>query len=131
MYGLATRRRSADSRPTSGSRTPEYSSAMVLSNAGILSNDEDIAGYIVESLSTSSDEDVPQTSTGKERQTPRMELTESTSGIGWKFANQGWQDSDMLVYISNKEFRSQSPQFGSRRVLHNFPGREIWECELC
>jgi len=91
MYGLATRRKSADSRPPSGAQTPEYTSAMVLSGAGTLASEEDIAGYLVESLSTSSDEDVPQTSTGKGRQTSRMELTESRSGIGWKFANQGKQ----------------------------------------
>jgi hypothetical protein len=89
MYGLATRRRSADSRPASGARTPEYTSAMVLSGSKTLVGEEDIAGYFVESLSTSSDEDTPQTSTVNERRASGMELTESRSGIGWKFANQG------------------------------------------
>jgi hypothetical protein len=87
MYGLATRRKSAHSRPASGAQTPEYTSAMVLSGAGALNSDDDIAGYLVESLSTSSEEDVPQTSKGK--RPPGMELTESSSGIGWKFANPG------------------------------------------
>jgi hypothetical protein len=89
MYGLATRHKSADSRPTSGARTPDYASAVVLSGSGALSTEEDIAGYFVESLSTSSDEDAPQTSISKGRQPSGMELTESRSGIGWKFANQG------------------------------------------
>jgi hypothetical protein len=96
MYGLATRHKSADSRPASGARTPEYASAIVLSGAAALNNEEDIAGYFVESLSTSSDEDMPQTSIGKERQTSRLELTESRSGIGWKFANQGTDPCESL-----------------------------------
>lgn len=96
MYGLATRRKSADSRPTSGTRTREYASAMVLSGGGTLTSEEDIAGYFVESLSTSSDEDIPQTSTGKGRRTSGMELTESRSGIVWKFANQGNHPSQAL-----------------------------------
>lgn len=96
MYGSATRRKAADSRPASGSRTPEYASAMVLSSAGLLNSEEDIAGYFVENLSTSSEEDVPQTETGKGRQPSGMELTESRSGIGWKFANQGMFLSQIL-----------------------------------
>jgi hypothetical protein len=44
---------------------------MVLSGAGMLNSEEDIAGYFVG------------------RQPSGMELTESRSGIGWKFANQG------------------------------------------
>jgi hypothetical protein len=75
---------------------PEYASAIVLSGAAALNNEEDIAGYLVESLSTSSDEDMPQTSTGKERQTSRLALTESRSGIGWKFANQGIDPCESL-----------------------------------
>ena len=96
MYGLATRRKSAVSRPASGARTPEYASAMVLSSAGALNTEDDIAGYFVESISNSSDDDVPQTSTSKGRQPSGMELTESRSGIGWKFANQGRQPSQFL-----------------------------------
>ncbi|PMD47641.1 hypothetical protein L207DRAFT_576408 [Hyaloscypha variabilis F] len=111
MYGLATRRKSADSRPPSGAQTPEYTSAMVLSGAGTLASEEDIAGYLVESLSTSSDEDVPQTSTGKGRQTSRMELTESRSGIGWKFANQGLNLLSLAVEESSTI--SQDARFGN------------------
>jgi hypothetical protein len=91
MRGLVTKGKSADSRPASGARTPEYASAMVLSGGKALVGGEDIAGYFVESLSASSDEDVPQTSTGKGTRTSGMELTEVRSGIGWKFANQGKQ----------------------------------------
>jgi hypothetical protein len=69
---------------------------MVLSSAGLLNSEEDIAGYFVENLSTSSEEDVPQTETGKGRQPSGMELTESRSGIGWKFANQGMFLSQIL-----------------------------------
>lgn len=95
MYGLASRRKPADSRPSTGSstssgtRTPDvgYTSAMVLSN-GMTMADEESARYYVESVATSDDEDL-QTTTSKERQPQRVELTESTSGISWKFANQG------------------------------------------
>jgi len=103
MYRLATRRKSADSKPTSGTRTPEYASAMVLSGGGTLNGEEDIAGYFVESLSISSDEDIPQTSTGKGRRTSGMELTESRSGIVWKFANQGNHPSQVLIRFANQE----------------------------
>lgn len=131
MYGLATRRKSADSRPASGARTPEYASAMVLSGAGALSTEEDIAGYLVESLSISSDEDVPQKSTSKGSQPLGMELTESRSGIGWKFANQGEISPQVFEAWLMIIFRIQSPQSGRRRVLYYLPRREIWERELC
>jgi hypothetical protein len=56
--------------------------AMVLSGARVTEE----LGYEIESLS--SDDDLANMgSTGKGRQT--LELTESKSGIGWKFANQG------------------------------------------
>jgi hypothetical protein len=88
MYGLATRRKNTDSRPasstSSGSSTPKagYTNAMVLSSSRNV--DEEVTGYFVESVSE--DEDLSQIP-NKGRQT--MELTESRSGIGWKFANQG------------------------------------------
>jgi hypothetical protein len=93
IYGLNSKRKSADSRPSTGSsassgtRTPDvgYTSAMVLSDRQAVA-DEDMAGYYVESVATSDDE-ISQTKTIKERQ--RVELTENVSGIGWKFANQG------------------------------------------
>lgn len=50
--------------------------------------DEDMAGFCIESVATSDDE-MLQTKTSKARQSERLELTESASGIGWKFANQG------------------------------------------
>lgn len=92
IYGLTSKRKYADSRPSTGSsassgiRTPDvgYTSAMVLSDRQAA--DEDMAGYYVESVATSDDEG-SQTKTIKERQ--RVELTENASGIGWKFANQG------------------------------------------
>lgn len=95
MYGLTTRRKpapsaSADSRPssgsTSGSRTPEYTSAVVLSGSRAMA-EADISGYFIESAS--SDEDRPPALERKERSGQGMELTERKSGIGWKFANQG------------------------------------------
>ena len=56
--------------------------AMVLSGARVTEE----LGYEIES--SSSDDDLTNMgSTVKGRQT--MELTESRSGIGWKFANQG------------------------------------------
>jgi hypothetical protein len=83
MYGLATRRMGANSsRPGSGSRTPDM--AMVLSGARVTEE----LGYEIDSLS--SDDDLANMGSGsKGGQT--MELTESKSGIGWKFANQGKQ----------------------------------------
>jgi hypothetical protein len=92
MYGLATKRKAPDldSRPSSGTRTPElgYTSAMVLSGSAETRYDEQM-DYVVESAS--SDEDTSRPGTGESRQVSGMELRESTSGIGWKFANQGMQ----------------------------------------
>lgn len=82
---------------------------MVLSGAGMLNSEEDIAGYFVENLSTSSEEDVPQTSSSKGTQPSGMELTESRSGIGWKFANQGKSPIKSLRVSINECFRSQPP----------------------
>lgn len=95
MYGLTSRRKNVDSRPSTGSsassgtRTPDvgYTSAMVLSDGRTMA-DEDMAGYYVESVTTSDDEGL-QTKTSKERQSQRVDLSETASGIGWKFANQG------------------------------------------
>ena len=81
MYGLATRRKdNVLSRPGSGSRTPDM--AMVLSGARIMEE----MGYEIDSLS--SDDDLTNMASAGKRK-PMMELTESRSGIGWKFANQG------------------------------------------
>jgi hypothetical protein len=52
-------------------------------------SEEDMTGYFAESVATSSDEDVSPSSTPKAGRAQRMELTESKSGIVWKFANQG------------------------------------------
>lgn len=91
VYGSGRERKSADSRPTStsstssassGVRTPdvEYISAVVRGDGGITAPEEHLAGYYE---GVSSDEETAP----KARQT--SELTESKSGIGWKFANQG------------------------------------------
>ena len=86
MYGSVARRKStaSDSRPNSGMRISDagFTSAIVLSGA----REEEVAEYIVESAS---DEDASRPGTGEGRQPGEMELTESSSGIGWKFANQG------------------------------------------
>lgn len=88
-YGLATKRNSANSRPPSGAGTPpDYTTALVLSG-GALVGEEDTAGYVLDNLSNSSEEDILQMGSDKGRRTPGVELTESSSGIGWKFANQG------------------------------------------
>jgi hypothetical protein len=97
MYGVATRRKSGDSRYSSGSRTPEadYKNAMVLSaRSGAVMGKEEMAGYMIESLSVSSDEDLPGTN---KRRGQGMELTESKSGIRWKFANQGARFSPQYI----------------------------------
>lgn len=108
MYGLAGRRRSIDldSRPSSGSGTPEagYTSAIVLMG-------EREEEYVVESVS---DEDTSRPSTGEGRQLAGMELTEINSGINWKFANQGMrthaQSQAQILMVGN---RAQPPK--SRR----------------
>jgi len=61
-------------------------SAMVLSESAVVAEEEQIE-YVVESAS--SDEDASRPGTGESRSAGRVELTELTSGIGWKFANQG------------------------------------------
>jgi hypothetical protein len=58
---------------------------MVLSGSAVV-REEDHMEYVVESAS---DEDASRPGTGESRQVGGMELMESTSGIGWKFANQG------------------------------------------
>ena len=83
MYGLSTRPKGIDYRgPGSGNRTPDM--AMVLSGTRV-------TGELTYEIESSSSEEDPANirSMGKGRQT--MELTESSSGIGWKFASQGRQ----------------------------------------
>jgi len=76
-----------------------------------LNGEEDGAGYFVESLSNSSDEDVPRKGTSKGRQPLGRELTESRSGIGWKFANQGL--SLLSLAVEESSIISQNPRFGN------------------
>lgn len=96
MYGLAKRRKSkpTDSRPSSGtssagSRTPEggYTNALVLSDARAIMADEEMSAYFVESAS--SDEESTSGFQRSKGKSIGMEVAESKSGIGWKFANQG------------------------------------------
>lgn len=129
MYGLPTRRKSADSRPSSGARTPEYTFAMVLAG-GQLADQDDMGGFYPESLSNSSDDDLAPASSGKSRRTTGMELTENRSGIGWKFANQGTSPSAVPARLT-RESRSQPPQSCSRRVLHPIPRPTIRKREFC
>ena len=88
MYGLTSRRNGAGSRPSSstssGSSTPnaEYANAMVLSGSRAV--EEELTRYAVEPGLL--DEELPQAANRKRQ---LMVLTESQSGIGWKFANQG------------------------------------------
>lgn len=97
MYGMARKRKPAVSRPSSGSstssassgsRTPEagYTSAMVLSDSRAVAVDDGLAGYFVESASSDEETLTPRK---RRAQGQGMELSESKSGIGWKFANQG------------------------------------------
>jgi len=90
MYQLGTRRKSADSRPStgtsSGSSTPGgYTSAMVLSDLKGIDGDDKVLYYV-----DGSNEEGFGTSTPMERRGSRLELTEVKSGIGWKFAHQGF-----------------------------------------
>ncbi|KAF4630970.1 hypothetical protein G7Y89_g7166 [Cudoniella acicularis] len=124
MYGLATCRRSAHSRTTSGSRTPDsgYASAMVLSRSANFGSDDDISGYFGDSVS--SDEDASQNGTG----TPQngavyaMQLTEvdSGTGISWKFANQGLSLLGLAVQESSnsQDQRIESATFTRQLYIH-------------
>lgn len=89
LLGFAASRQPSetDPRPSSGARTPEeqYRSTMVLSGSGTAMA-EDTASYIIESAS---EDDTSRPSTSERRRAVGMELTESSSGIAWKFANQG------------------------------------------
>jgi hypothetical protein len=59
---------------------------MVLSGSAVAGEEEQME-YVVESAF--SDEDASRPGTGEFRQAGGVDLTELTSGIGWKFANQG------------------------------------------
>lgn len=86
-YGLVGRRKSQIGTPKSdsGAYTPEagYTSTMVLSSSPATGDDSSTEYSVEGALSY---EDSPRQVTGEYR---RMELTESATGIEWKFANQG------------------------------------------
>ncbi|TVY51651.1 hypothetical protein LCER1_G006161 [Lachnellula cervina] len=116
MYGLVGRRRSIDldSRPSSGSGTPEagYTSAIVLMG-------EREEEYVVESVS---DEDTSRPSTGEGRQLAGMELTEINSGINWKFANQGLSLLSLAVEESSvisRDNRLGNASFARQLYIHS------------
>lgn len=67
----------------------DHMSAMVLSEGKAMVADDDMAGYYVDSVSTSDDEGMQTNKHGGARQSHRAELTETSSGIVWKFASQG------------------------------------------
>ncbi len=115
MYGGTRKQRPLDPRPSSksstssassGIRTPEagYTSALVLSDTRTLTAEDDLVGYFD---GISSDEEA---SSSKAQQRQGMELTETQSGIGWKFANQGKLN---YPYVGNVNiltmYRSQPP----------------------
>lgn len=117
MYGLANRRKSVpeQSRPSSGrsstgSRTPDgtYTNALVLSDARTRVANDEVAGYLVESAS--SDEE-STTDLRTKRRDAGMEIAESKSGIGWKFANQGL--SLLSLAVDESSTISQNPDFGN------------------
>jgi len=109
MYGLATRQKSIASG--SGASTPEtgYASAMVLSGtrATTRSDGEEMSGYFIEQIPPG--EDLPQVTMNKTRQS--LELPESKSGIGWKFANQGL--NLLGLAIKESSIISRDPSFGN------------------
>lgn len=127
LYGLASRRRSEDERQRpgtgsstssgSGMRTPDGSAGggfgtMVLAE-GL--GGEIVDYYTVESVVTSDDE-VEKGSGGSKGgkgrgQERRVELTESVSGIGWKFANQGL--SLLSLAVDESSTISRDPTFGN------------------
>ncbi|CZR67046.1 uncharacterized protein PAC_16945 [Phialocephala subalpina] len=116
MYGLASRRKSADERPSTGSstssgtRTPDGGAgfgAMVLADQELGMTDY----YTVESVGTSDDEGNSKGPKDAQRQERRVELSEGVSGIGWKFANQGL--SLLSLAVDESSTISRDPSFGN------------------
>ncbi|RDW79431.1 hypothetical protein BP6252_04069 [Coleophoma cylindrospora] len=107
MYAMASRRRIT----RSGSSTPDtgYTSAMVLSGGSralMPTGEEAMSEYYIEGMS--SEEDVPR---GPRNKRQSVELTESKSGIAWKYANQGLN----LLSLACEESStiSQNPDMGN------------------
>ncbi|KAL2060906.1 hypothetical protein VTL71DRAFT_8958 [Oculimacula yallundae] len=117
MYSMARKRKPLMSRPSSGSstmsnssgmQTPDgrYTSAMVLSDTPGMTADDGLVDYTVESAS--SDED---TSSPRKKRAQGMEMSENKSGIGWKFANQGF--SLLSLAVDESSSISRNPDFGN------------------
>lgn len=111
MYGMASIRRKCNS---SGSTTPEteggYTSAMVLSGGSralVSTNEDEMAEYYIEGIS--SEDDQSQAPTPKTRQS--MDISESKSGISWKYANQGLNLLSLAVDESSTI--TQDPRLGN------------------
>ncbi len=96
MHGIKSRHSSANSDAStvdlqnspsgSGSHTPEYTSAMILSSDRGGLSEQDMTAYFE---GVSSDEYLPQLASTKARQIEGTTLAETKSGIKWKFASQG------------------------------------------
>ena len=91
-YG-STRWKSPSGAPSSGSQTPEMgcTSTMVLRDLpdGVSSDGEEMEGYFVEQASSVEDLSIENTPSQTPRSRQTIDASESKSGIGWKFANQG------------------------------------------
>ncbi|KAG9236811.1 hypothetical protein BJ875DRAFT_419440 [Amylocarpus encephaloides] len=90
IYGLAAMRKFPESGMNSGSRIPDlgYTSTMVLSRAGGVSQEEEISSYFggSDSLEDGGFQIGSPLATESKR---GMEVGESSTGISWKYANQG------------------------------------------
>ncbi|TVY82524.1 hypothetical protein LSUE1_G003876 [Lachnellula suecica] len=122
MYGLAAGRNPADMelRPSSETRTPNavYTSAIFWGRSAGTREDE-VAEYTFESAS--SNEDASRPGTGEGRQVGGIELTESSTGIGWNFANQGLNLLSLAAAESSaisKEQRLSNASFARQLYIH-------------
>ena len=108
-----TRRKFPDSKPGSRARTPElgYTSAMVLSRPEGTGNEDEVTSYFGGSVS-SDEEDMQVGATGDAiNQGQGKGLAEPSTGIAWKFANQGRSFRLVqLEYANVFDRRFTSPQ---------------------
>lgn len=111
MYPDGKRRKSTDSRPStgtsSGSSTPGgYTSAMVMSDLKGFDDDDRLLYHIEGSSEVDSGSNTPE-----DRRGVRLELMDVQSGIGWKFASQGL--SLLGIALDESSALSQEPDTGN------------------
>ncbi|APA09136.1 hypothetical protein sscle_04g039060 [Sclerotinia sclerotiorum 1980 UF-70] len=111
LYGLVSGRKSEEivsGATTPGSIFSSSATTLIGARSSVSIDEESTDSYFTEE-SLLSDEDFPQAT--KNRQLKMIELSETKSGIGWKFASQGYS----LLTLSMKESSaiSQNTRFSN------------------